>query len=144
MTLFGVTDFTLSYFQNQWTDFDNFCILLMRNQCYVLWCKNLKIAESIHSTHFGREGHVCTLLVVGVTQQLHFTNRWGSTGNAHFQQLRLNGNWNLPAVEVKQKLDVTNRYSTGVRLYQQLRLISNWNLPAVEVKKQWDFTSSWG
>ena len=34
MTLFDVSDVTLSY-QNQWTDFDNFCIILMINQCYI-------------------------------------------------------------------------------------------------------------
>ena len=33
MILFGVCDFTLSYFQNKWTDSDTFCIILMRNQC---------------------------------------------------------------------------------------------------------------
>ena len=34
-----------------------FSIILMRNQCYVLSSKNLKIIESIHVTHFGRLGH---------------------------------------------------------------------------------------
>ena len=56
MTHFCVGDFTLSYFQNQWTNFDNFCIIVMRNQCYVLCCKTLKIAESIHVTHFREVG----------------------------------------------------------------------------------------
>ena len=35
MTLSGVSEFTLSSFQNQWTDFDNFCINLKINQCYI-------------------------------------------------------------------------------------------------------------
>ena len=86
--------------------------------------------------------------------RLYSTSSWGYTATALYQQVGFNRKCTfstvevkrqlefLPAVEVKQKLDVTNRYSTGVRLYQQLRLISNWNLPAVEVKKQWDFTSS--
>ena len=36
MTLFGVSDFALSC-QNQWTNFDNVCIILMKNQCSVLY-----------------------------------------------------------------------------------------------------------
>ena len=40
MALFGVSDFTSSSFQNQSTDFDNFRIVLMTNQCYVLCCNN--------------------------------------------------------------------------------------------------------
>ena len=59
MTHFAVGELTFSEFQKQWTDFDNVCIILRRNQCYVLCCKNLKIAESIHVTHFGRLGHIC-------------------------------------------------------------------------------------
>ena len=58
MTLFAVSYFTWSYFQNQWTDLDNVCIILMRKQCHVICCKNLNIAESIHATHFGRQGHI--------------------------------------------------------------------------------------
>ena len=58
MTLFGVSDFTLSLFQNQWTDFDNFCIVLMRNKCYVLCCKNLKISERGYPCESFRE--VCS------------------------------------------------------------------------------------
>ena len=54
MTRFGVS-FKV---QNQWTDFGNFCIILMRNQCYLLCCKNLKIEESIHVTHLERHGHI--------------------------------------------------------------------------------------
>ena len=53
MTLSGVSDFTLSWFPNQWTDFDNVCVILMRIQCY-LCGRNLKIAESIQVTHFRR------------------------------------------------------------------------------------------
>ena len=61
MTLFGVSDFTLSLFQNQWTDFDNFCIVLMRNKCYVLCCKISKYqSEGIHVNHFGRYVHKWT------------------------------------------------------------------------------------
>ena len=52
MTLFGVSDFTLSKCETQWTKIENVCIVLIINQCYVLCCKNLKIAESIHVTHF--------------------------------------------------------------------------------------------
>ena len=36
MTLFGVSYFTLSWFPNQWTDFYNFCIILMRIQISML------------------------------------------------------------------------------------------------------------
>ena len=57
MTLLGVSDFTVSEFQNQWTDFDNFVHHFNEKSMLctkLLCCTNLKIAESIHVTHFGR------------------------------------------------------------------------------------------
>ena len=80
MTLCGVSDITWSYFQNQWTDFDNFyCIILMRNQCYVPRCKNLKTAKkSIHVTHFGEVGSQLFIL-----QTCLLESETIQTGNSH-------------------------------------------------------------
>ena len=65
MTHFGVSDFTLSSFSNQCTDFDNVCIILMGNQCCVQCYNNLKITESIHTCDSFREvrSHIINLYI---------------------------------------------------------------------------------
>ena len=67
MTLFGVWRlYNCHNFKTSGPIVIMFASFKMRDQCYVLRCENLKTAEGIHVTHFGRQGHILLWLAVGI------------------------------------------------------------------------------